>query len=581
MTSGQASPASGHKLSGLERRFRRSLTAIVLLSALPNLLVIGGALAVWLSFDSIMPSRSMASLLGLALLALIAIGFYGFFIAMRARVLIDLAGAVEMTISPRIPAAIHHIAVNGGGSGDGLQPIDDLDAVRSFLSAPAAGALFDLPWAVLALCFLFVAHLWLGVVGLVAILIAAGLCLMAERKGQQQADWLSEAQAYRRLVADEHRRHAEAIQGLGLTTRFENRWRSLERRILSVHRQRNREITGLSSGSAVLQLAFPLMALVAGLSLAFDDRASTGVIVAAVFLLFEMMIPVERVVANWNGLIAARTAWGRLKQLFPILETPAVTTALPAPRSQLETGQLAICAPGHTKPLVQNIGFRLQAGESLGVVGASASGKTVLMRSLAGIWPPAYGEIRLDGATLDQWDQQELARHVGYLPQNVELLNGTIGQNIARFDPEATPEEVIAAAKAAGIHELVLRLPEGYQTHVGRDGNLLTPGVRQRVGLARALFRDPFLVILDDPNSQVDPEGDEALGVAIQAIRERKGIVVMVTYRHNLLRFVNHVMIMRNGMMGAFGPADRMLKRIDVPLDDPETPPAIAMQGNA
>jgi PrtD family type I secretion system ABC transporter len=559
---GQARRGVRPRLADSVLAIRHGLLGIGLLSGLVNLLLLGIALYIIVMFDTVQPARSLATLVSLFLMVFASIVFYGLFCAIRSRLVLDMAAAVHRHMSASMPGAITYIAMNGGGSGDGLQPLDDLEDIRTFLSGPGPIALLDLPWILLAMLLLFVVHFWLGALALVAIVVMAGLCLAMERSAGTRLQWLADARSYRRLIADEQRSHAEAIAVLGMGSRFGYRWAAFERRVLTAQQEQDRLAGTMDLAAGALRLLFLASALAVGVWLTFDDRATVGVIVGSAILLYQTLAPVDRALAHWPSFAGARRAWQRLDQLLPMLAVPSVSTTLPRPTEQLEVAQLAVAAPGRPYPIVQGIGFRLRAGEALGIVGPSGAGKTVLLRALIGLWRPSHGAIRLDGATLEQWNPELLGAHIGYLPQNIELLNGTVAQNIARFDPDATSEEIIAAATAAGVHDMILRLPDGYDSKVGRDGGMMAPGQRQRIALARALFRDPFLVILDDPNSNLDDDGDAALLAAIAAIRARNGVAIIVAYRHDVFEHVDHIMVMRNGAMAAFGPRERMLQRL-------------------
>jgi ATP-binding cassette subfamily C protein PrsD len=562
MNVGQSGAGARAGIWELIRPVRQGLIGVTLVSGFLNLLLVGGALYVTVLFDTALPGRSGETLAGLFLLSVGGIVAFGFFGVLRSRLLGDVATALHLNMAGQMPAGIHHIATFGGGSGDGLQPLDDLEDLRLFLSSSTPGALLDLPWALLALIFLFVAHVWLGAVALLALAVMAIPCVIIERSAQAQVEWLGDAKSYRRLVADEHRRHAEVIEVTGMIQRFGYRWTSLDRQILTAQLQQDRLAATLDIVSGALRVLALAAVLTVGIWLSYDNAASVGVIFACGILMFQVLAPVDRAVAGWPGFAAARRAWNRLNQLLPMLKRSKVTTVLPPPVQSFEVGQLVVAAPGRQQPLIHNIGFRLNGGEALGIVGANGAGKTVLMRALSGYWRPAQGVIRLDGAVLDQWDPEALGEHIGYLPQNVELLNGSVAQNIARFDPAATSEEIIAAAKAAGAHDFILRLPQGYETEVGRDGRLMPPGHRQRIGLARALFRDPFVLLLDDPDSNLDLEGQAALTSALAGVRKRKGIAITIAYQLEILAHVDHIMVMQAGGLAAFGPRDRMLQRL-------------------
>jgi ATP-binding cassette subfamily C protein len=287
------------------------------------------------------------------------------------------------------------------------------------------------------------------------------------------------------------------------------------------------------------------------------------VIFASSILAARALAPVDLAIANWRGFIATRQGWSRLNKLLAqVPRQAAAATVLPPPSEKLQVEQLAIVPPGSSRVAVQDVSFSLSAGDVLGIVGPSASGKSSLTRGITGVWLPVRGAVRLDGATLDQWDPERLGAHLGYVPQRVELFDGTVAQNIARLDEAASSESIIAAAKAAGVHDLILRLSEGYETQVRSEGGEVSAGQRQRIALARALYNDPFLVVLDEPNSNLDAEGDAALQAAIEGVRARRGIVIIVAHRPTALAQVDYIMFLRDGRMQAFGPRDEILDKI-------------------
>ena len=331
---------------------------------------------------------------------------------------------------------------------------------------------------------------------------------------------------------------------------------------------------GLGAVSKVFRMALQSGVLALGAWLVIQGQATAGIIIASSILVSRALAPAELAIANWKGFVQARQSWTRLSDLLARIPHEPTRHALPAPTRTLSVEAVAIAPPGAQRVVVSEVSFALSAGQGLGVIGPSASGKSSLVRALIGVWPPVRGKVRLDGAALDQWDPAELGPHLGYLPQEAELFAGTIGENIARFDPEAAPEAVIAAAHAAGIHEMVLRLPEGYDTRVGEGGAGLSSGQRQRVGLARALYRDPFLVILDEPNANLDAEGENALTRAILGVRARGGICIVVAHRPSALAAVDLVLMMAEGRAQAFGPKDEVLKRVLRVAPDPAVLPA-------
>jgi ATP-binding cassette subfamily C protein PrsD len=309
-------------------------------------------------------------------------------------------------------------------------------------------------------------------------------------------------------------------------------------------------------------MALQSMVLAVGAYLVLVGEASAGVIIASSILVSRALAPVEQVIGSWRGFSAARQSWTRLAEMLASFPPQEARLRLPAPTQQLTVEGLGVAPPGGNTLTVAGVSFSLQAGQALGVIGPSGSGKSSLARSLVGVWPAVRGHVRLDGASLDQWDSELLGPHLGYLPQDVELLSGTVAQNIARFEEGASPEDVVTAAKQADVHDLILRLPQGYETEVGRSGAALSAGQRQRVALARALYKDPFLVVLDEPNSNLDAEGEQALTRSIMNVRARNGIVVVIAHRPSALAAVDMVMFMRDGAVAAFGPKDEVLAKV-------------------
>jgi ATP-binding cassette subfamily C protein len=311
------------------------------------------------------------------------------------------------------------------------------------------------------------------------------------------------------------------------------------------------------------------------------QEATAGIMIAAAILSSRALAPVELAIANWKGFVAARQGWSRLKQLaaqFPPVPSP---TSLPAPRKHLAVEGVTVLPPGDQRVVVQDVSFRLNAGQALGIIGPSAAGKSSLVRAIVGVWLPARGKVRLDGAALEHWSADALGRHIGYLPQNVELFAGTVAQNISRFEPEPEAEALIAAANAARIHELVLRLPDGYETPIGEGGAALSAGQRQRIALARALYRDPFLIVLDEPNSNLDAEGDQALAQAILNVRARGGIAIVVAHRMNAVACVDQLLVLAEGRVRSFGPKDQVLSKLTPAKPAQPMPLKLVTEGGA
>jgi ATP-binding cassette subfamily C protein len=347
---------------------------------------------------------------------------------------------------------------------------------------------------------------------------------------------------------------------MGMAGRLGDVWSDTNNSYLTAQRHAADVAGGLGGLSKVLRMLLQSAVLGIGAYLVIYGQATAGIIIASSILTSRALAPVELAIAHWRGFVSARQSWRRLDELMAKIPAEPPRMALPKPSRSLSLEAVSIIPPGTSRVVVQDVTLQLKAGQGLGIIGPSASGKSSLVRSIVGVWTAARGQVRIDGAALDQWSAEALGPHIGYLPQDMELFAGSVAQNIARFDPAATSETVIAAAMAAGVHELILGLPEGYETQIGEGGAALSVGQRQRIGLARALFGEPFLVVLDEPNSSLDSEGDEALTGAILGVRSRGGIVVVIAHRPSALAGVDNLLVMRAGRQHAFGPKEVVLK---------------------
>jgi len=545
-------------------RYRLAFIAVAALSALLNVLLLGGSIYLMLIYDSVLPSQSMATLFGLFAMVIAVYIFQGIFDTMRSRILSDVGSALDRRLAPRVQHAMSELAIRGNKSaGDGLTPMRDLDSVRGFLGSSGPGALIDLPWIVFFIAVLGFLHYWLAITALVGALVMLCLTLLTDRITRKQVRRASQVTAYRNGMAETNVRHVELLTALGMRERLQARWERINQQYLSSNTELSRDVSMFGGISKVFRLFLQSAILTVGAILVIDGKASGGVIFAASILSGRALAPVDQAIANWRGFTAARAGWARLSELLAQVPAPAEAgVSLPPPSKTLEVHQLFVGPPGSQRITAGSVEFRLEAGQALGIIGPSAAGKTSLARALLGLWQPARGTIRLDGATLDQWEPEARGKFLGYLPQTVELLEGSVAENIARFDPEATSEAVIAAAQASGVHDMIVQLPQGYDTPVGSDGAELSAGQRQRIGLARALYGDPFLILLDEPNSNLDSSGEAALDMAIVRIRERNGIVIVIAHRPSVLAHVSHVLFMRDGRAEMFGPRDEVLARV-------------------
>lgn len=542
---------------------RGAFVCVGLFSGLVNLLMLSGSLYMLQVYDRVLSSRSVATLVGLSLLLLAAYALMGLLDGLRMRMLARIGARFDAQVSPHVFSAVQRLPLRGQRSGQALQPMRDLDRIRSFLSSLGPTALFDMPFMPLFFAACFFLHPWFGAMTLAGGVVIVGLTLLTEVAGRKATSAQMSSGATRQAIAEASCRNAEALTAMGMTKAFQSRWRDANTAFVRDSLAGSDAASGFGSFAKVFRLVLQSAILGLGAYLALSGEVSGGAMIAASILASRALAPIEVAVAHWKSFVAARQGLARLQTLFA---SPAFAdrkrTALRPPQRAISLDNVCIAAPARRETIVQGVSLRLEAGQGLGIIGPSASGKSTLMRALAGIWQPVKGDIRLDGATLDQWDCDDLGQHIGYLPQDIELFDGTVAQNIARFRDDADDAAIIAAAEAAGAHDMIARLEHGYDTQIGEGGAALSGGQRQRIALARALFGEPFLVLLDEPNSNLDREGDEALTAAVEGVRARGGIVVIVTHRQAALAGVEHLAMMADGGLKAFGPKADVLQKV-------------------
>ncbi len=548
---------------------KTAFVGVAVMSGLVNILYLTGSFFMLEVYDRVIPSRSVPTLIGLAALALALYAFQGVLETIRGRILARIGAALDEALSGRVFDLVVRAPLKGANQGDGLLPLRDLDQIRAFLSGSGPSAFFDLPWmpVYLLICFLF--HPLIGVAALVGMAILAAITVLTDRASKGPTREATGHGMRRNALAESGRRNAEVLAAMGMQERLAARWALANREYMDAHQAVSDAGSGFGAGSKVFRMALQSGVLALGAWLVIHNEASAGIIIASSILVSRALAPAELTIANWKGFVAARQSWHRLSELLARMPQGERPHALPAPAETITVEAASIAPPGTPRLVVQDVSFGLRAGQGLGIIGPSASGKSSLVRALVGVWPPVRGKVRFDGAALDQWSSGDLGPHIGFLPQEVELFAGTVAENIARFEPGAPSEAVIAAAKAGGVHELILRLPDGYDTRIGEGGSGLSAGQRQRVGLARALYREPFLVVLDEPNANLDSEGENALTQAILGVRQRGGICVVVAHRPSALAALDLILMMADGRAQAFGPKDEILKRVLRPTPAP------------
>jgi ATP-binding cassette subfamily C protein len=465
-------------------------------------------------------------------------------------------------LSGRIFDLVATLPLRGAKQSDSMQPIRDLDNIRGFLSGTGPTALFDMPFMPIFFAACLLIHPWIGLMALAGGVVIVGLTYLTEVKSRGPMMDLTKSLAERHVLAETSRRNAEAVRALGMRGFLAERFATTNAKHVDDGLRASNAAAGIGVAAKVFRMVLQSSALGLGAYLVIHNEMTGGAMIAASILMSRALAPIEIAVANWKGFVAARQGYRRLEHILSLVPPQDARLSLPTPKATLTVQDVFVGPPGAQLPIVQAVSLQMRAGQGLGLIGPSASGKSTLARALVGVWPTLRGEVRLDGATLDQWEPDALGRHVGYLPQDVELFEGTVAENIARFQPDASAESIIAAATAAGAHEMILQLPDGYDSKIGEGGAVLSGGQRQRVALARALYGDPFLVVLDEPNASLDGAGDDALNRAILSVRQRGGIVVVITHRPAALGNVDLVAIMEGGRVKSMGPRDEVLQSV-------------------
>lgn len=555
-------------------RCRAAFLGVGLFSAAINVLALTGSIYMLQLYDRVLPSHSVPTLVGLTAIMVLLYAGFGIFDALRVRMLGRIGVRIERSLRAPVFASVILLPLRTKASGDGLQPVRDLDQIRAFLSGLGPTALFDLPWLPFYLALVYWLHPWLGLLGIGGALVLVTLTVLTEAHSRAPSREFAASGAMRQAFGEAVRRNAESVRALGMGGRLTQLWSGHNERLLTSQVNAADVVGTYGALSKVLRMVLQSAVLGLGAYLVIHGQTTAGVMIAASILVSRALAPIEIAIAHWRGFVGSRQSATRLSSQLALLPNDTNIMMLPKPSRRVAVEGLWVTAPGQQHAIVQNVSFTLSSGDGLGIIGPSASGKSTLARALVGAWLPQRGKVRLDGAALDQWPVEALGGHIGYLPQTIELFAGTVAQNIARFDPKAEAEAIISAARHAGVHDMILRLPDGYQTDIGEAGSALSAGQRQRVALARALYGDPFLVVLDEPNSNLDAEGDTALISSIASVRARNGVVVVIAHRPSALAGLDQLMVLGNGQVQAFGPKDEVLRKAVQPVGTASAPAA-------
>ncbi|MBB4065645.1 type I secretion system permease/ATPase [Gellertiella hungarica] len=542
---------------------RRSALSVFIFSGIINLLYLTGSLFMLQVYDRVLSSRSVPTLVGLAVLTAVLYVFQGALDGLRQRIVARLGLRFDREILPLAFDALRLLTLFGRNPTDAQAPMRDLDTMRGFVSSQALISLFDLPWIPIYMIFVFALHPLLGYITIAGAVLLIALTLITEALSRKPSKSVMELVGRRQAMAEAARRNAESIQAMGFASAYYSQFDAVNERYMDAQRELTDTSSVLGSVGKVLRMVMQSATLGFAAYLTIQGELSAGSIIAANIISGRALAPIDMIIGQWKFFVAARQARTRLFEIIGKLPAKGEPLELPAPARTVQVENVTVATPGAERMIVNNISFSIEAGDGLAIIGPSGAGKSTLARAIVGAARTVRGAVRLDGAPLDQWDERALGQHIGYLPQSTELFDGTIAENISRFDPAASAEAVIEAAQAAGVHDLVLRLPEGYNTRIGEGGVVLSGGQRQRIGLARALYGRPFLVVLDEPASNLDGEGDNALMRAIAGVRERKGIVIMIAHRPSALAVVNLVAVIQDGALSHFGPTEKVMQQLN------------------
>jgi len=539
---------------------RRAFLALALFSAAINLLVLASPFYMMQVYDRVLNSRSLETLLLLTLVTLFAFGTMAALEWVRARLMTRISVWLDRRLGGEVLAANISGALRRGGDRS-AQGLRDLASVRLFLTGPSLFPILDAPWVPFFLIVNFMLHPWLGVLSTLGAMGLFGLAYASERLTREATQAASQAARVAQSQADMGVRNADVVEAMGMTPALIRRWEKSNAEATRLQALASDRAAILTSATKFLRIALQSLALGLGAWLVIERESTGGVMIGASIIMGRALAPVEMAIGAWRSFVAARQAFDNVKKYLATLATRITKTRLPAPDGELSLEGVVFAPPGLREAIIKAVTFRLGAGETMAIIGPSAAGKTTLARLIVGSWTPQRGQIKLDGADLTQWTPEDLGPHIGYLPQDVELFAGTVKDNIARFS-DRPDELVIDAAKRAHAHELILELPQGYDTEIGDGGAFLSGGQRQRIGLARALYGNPKLVVLDEPNASLDSAAENRLLQTLFELKEQKTTLILITHKINLVNVADKVLVLKAGAIDMFGPRDAVVAKL-------------------
>jgi len=526
-------------------------------------------------YGRVVTSGSISTLVMLTIIMAVLMITMGSLEWARSRVMVRVSTKLDVMLSRQVYRASFKRALDSGGMDASAQPLNDLTGLRQFLTSNGLFAFFDAPWLPIYIGVMFLFHPWFGWLA-----IASGIILLLLAVANEKLTGKALAEANKQNIAaslytTKNLRNAEVIESMGMLETLMAKWAQRQKKVLLLQSQASDSGGTVSSISKTFRTFVQSLVLGLGAYLAVKHELNPGLMIAGSILLGRALAPIDMIIGSWKGFTSARSQYARLNDILDKQLAEPERMSLPAPKGDVRVENVIISAPGSKAPIIRGVSFAAAAGSIVGVIGPSASGKSTLARALLGVWAPQHGVVRLDGADVNAWDKRELGVHVGYLPQDIELFEGTVGDNIARFG-NVDSGKVVDAARIAGVHEMILQLPDGYDTIIGSDGVNLSGGQRQRIGLARAIYGDPKLIVLDEPNSNLDEVGERALAAALKILKARGATVFVITHRTSILDQLDRLLVLRDGAVALYGPRELVVAELNKQQNAQAAKPAAA-----
>ncbi|WLG98075.1 type I secretion system permease/ATPase [Pseudomonas sp. FP198] len=549
------------ELEGALVACKGSFLSVAFFSFFVNLLMLVPSFYMLQVYDRAVASASLSTLLMLTLIMLLLMSTMGGLEWVRSRIMVRISTRLDTLLGQRLFDASFRQALNTSGMDATAQPLSDLNALRQFLTGNGLFAFFDTPWIPIYLAVMFIFHPWYGWMGLLSAVLLGALAFVNEKLTQVPLQDANREQMAATAFTNKSLRNAEVVESMGMLASLREHWSRRVHTVLSLQSLASDRATTVAAISRTFRQIVQSLVLGLGAYLTINHEITPGLMIAGSILLGRALAPIDQLIGVWKNFLGARSQYARLHELLARHAADPERMSLPAPEGAVRVEGLSVGSPGSRKPIIRGLDFNVAPGEAVGIIGPSGAGKSTLARALLGIWPSLTGTVRLDGADISQWRREELGAYIGYLPQDIELFEGTISQNISRFGP-MNAAAVVAAARMAGVHEMVLQLPDGYDTLIGANGGGLSGGQRQRVGLARALYGEPRLVVLDEPNSNLDDAGEKMLAEALRKLRQSRATVFVITHRSGVLAQVDKLLVLNHGERSLFGPRDSVMARL-------------------